>query len=413
MKGLKMLSLPVQHPVTTTWGNVVMPTLCVRAKKSLHGYHIRALMLGLVVVLLLASSSILAVPPTRPLIDRPQGSIVAWGHSPHYGEFIGTYTAIAAGDYHSLGLRADGSVVGWGTNYYGETTELQAEGSDFIGIAAGPYSSLGLRSDGSIAQAGRIADLGTVPGPNSDFIAIAVDSYHAVGLQADGSMQGWGCLICDPKFGCWDTGACDFPPPNTGFVAVAARWATSFGLKADGSIVWFTGGQSFVSPNSGFVAIAAADSHTLGLKSDGSVVAFDCFSSPDFAECNVPHPNSDFISIDAADKFSLGLKADGSIVAWGNKSTGQLNVPTSNAHFIAIAAGPFHSLAIRGSPADWDNNGRIDTTDHAVLGTIINSGDSGPDLMPTFRAWYLFDLDDDHDVDLHDFALFANAFTGE
>lgn len=338
--------------------------------------------------------------------QRPQGAIVGWGHSPHYGEFVGTYTAIAAGDYHSVGLKADGSVVGQGTNYYGEAHE-PLDNSGFVGIAAGAYGSAGWKDDGSIVGWGR----SHVPPISGDFIAISVAEYHAVGLKADGSMEGWGCWICcghppDP----WNTGACDIPPPNIDFVAVAAGDVFSVGLRADESIVWFPGGQNVFPPNSGFVAIAAAHSHSLGLKSDGSVVPFGCIYYP-YAECNVPFPNSDFISIDAAYKFSLGLKADGSIVAWGDNTYGLLNIPTPNAHYIAIAAGPHHGLAIRGSPADWDSDGRIDSTDHAVLGNILGSPDSGPDSMPTFRAWYLFDLDDDHDVDLNDFALFENRFT--
>lgn len=393
-----------------------MPGICINVgyDGSRHATPFRLIAPAILLAACLFPPPSLASPPIPPS-ERPQGSILCWGSVNYYGQCEipspnGGFTAVAAGDYHSLGLKVDGSVVGWGTEYFGEASQIPAMNSKFTSIAAGPYSSLGLRADGAIVHVSRDTRGAVIPG---DFIGIAVDEYHAVGVRADGSMQGWDCWICGGKFGCFNTGACDFPPPNTNFVAVAANWGSSLGLKADGSIVRFPGAQSVFPADSGFIAIAAADSHNLGLKGDGSVVPWGCNHYRNYVECNIPNPNSDFISIDAADGYNLGLKADGSIVAWGDNTFGQLNIPTPNAHFIGIAAGPYHSLAIRGSPADWDDNGRIDGSDHAVLGAIINSGDSGPGLMPTFRAWYLFDLDDDHDVDLSDFAMFVNMFTGE
>lgn len=54
---------------------------------------------------------------------------------------------ISAGGFHSLGLKADGSVVGWGDNKYGQATNQKGP---FIAISAGKYHSLGLQPDGSV-----------------------------------------------------------------------------------------------------------------------------------------------------------------------------------------------------------------------------------------------------------------------
>lgn len=37
---------------------------------------------------------------------------------------------------------------------------------------------------------------------------------------------------------------------------------------------------------------------------------------------------------------------------------------------------------------------------------------NGPFADPSIAGWYIFDLDPDYDVDLHDFAAFENAFAG-
>ena len=54
------------------------------------------------------------------------------------------FTAIAAGRYHSLGLKTDGSIVAWGRNSEGQYT-VPSPNTGFTAIAAGGYHSLGLK----------------------------------------------------------------------------------------------------------------------------------------------------------------------------------------------------------------------------------------------------------------------------
>ncbi len=46
--------------------------------------------------------------------DPPQGAIVGWGSQVVGVNLSGGFVAVAAGESHSLGLKADGSIVTWG-----------------------------------------------------------------------------------------------------------------------------------------------------------------------------------------------------------------------------------------------------------------------------------------------------------
>lgn len=59
-------------------------------------------------------------------------------------------------------------------------------------------------------------------------------------------------------------------------------------------------------------------------------------------------------------------------------------------------------------PGDFDGDGDVDLLDHKAFVLRMN----GPFVDPTIAGWHLFDLDPDYDVDLRDFAVWQNAFTG-
>ena len=110
------------------------------------------------------------------------GSIVAWGSIAFdtgrrdANDFI----AIAAGSGHSLALKSDGSIVGWGRNWPGQATP--PEGGDFVAIAAGYEHSLALKSGGSIVAWGYNRDGQATPPDGNDFIAMLKDSSLATVL---------------------------------------------------------------------------------------------------------------------------------------------------------------------------------------------------------------------------------------
>ncbi len=293
------------------------------------------------------------------VLQAQAGSIVGWGYNsngqatpPEGNDFV----AIAAGAQFSLGLKADGSILGRGTNIYGQC-DVPYPNSEFAAIAAGGVHSLGLRDGGSVTAWGdNRHGQGNVPSPNSDFVAIAAGGVHSLGLRHDGSIVAWG----DNHLA-----QCSIPLPNSGFITISAGYWYSLGLKTDGAVVaWGDnnyGQCDAPSPDSGFIAISAGSGHCLGLKADGSIVAW---GDNRFGQCNIPSPNSGFITISAGHLHSLGLKNDGSIATWGANFDGQCDVPSPNSGFVAMAAGGYHSLALRATKPELGivDKRRIDRT---------------------------------------------------
>jgi len=53
------------------------------------------------------------------------------------------YVQVSAGQYHSLALKLDGTIVGWGNNSWGQT--IPPYGNDYVRVAAGGFHSLALK----------------------------------------------------------------------------------------------------------------------------------------------------------------------------------------------------------------------------------------------------------------------------
>jgi hypothetical protein len=81
---------------------------------------------------------------------------------------------IAAGEYHTLALNADGTVVGWGSNRFGET--LNSEGT----VVSWGDNSFGETS---------------IPFGSNNVVASTAGSSFSLALLSDGTVVGWGSDI--------------------------------------------------------------------------------------------------------------------------------------------------------------------------------------------------------------------------
>lgn len=127
-----------------------------------------------------------------------------------------SFTEIVGGGNHSLALKSNGEVWSWGGNFYGqlgnngtyynnESSPVLVVGAhSFVKVAAGLYHSLALKVDGSVFSWGYnangelgINDTTTCSSPmqvvgNHSFIDIKAGGYHSLALKANGECWSWG-----------------------------------------------------------------------------------------------------------------------------------------------------------------------------------------------------------------------------
>src|SRR6185312_15398947 len=90
--------------------------------------------------------------------------------------------AIAGGNYHSLALRGDGTVVAWGDDSAGQTN-VPPGLSNVVAVAAGGFHSMALKEDGTVVAWGDdTAGQSSVPVGLSNVVAISSGYFHSLAL---------------------------------------------------------------------------------------------------------------------------------------------------------------------------------------------------------------------------------------
>ncbi|HET9730282.1 MAG TPA: Calx-beta domain-containing protein [Acidimicrobiia bacterium] len=350
-------------------------------------------------------------------------------------------TFIAAGARHSIAIYGDGTVRAWGKNTSGElgngtTTNSSlakavtgfGAGSGVIAVAGGapPIStssvsgnghSMALKSDGTVYgwgndNSGEVGNgtIATAPvltpvavsglGAGSGVVVIAAGASHSLALKSDGTVLAWGHNVSGQLGD--GTAPTDHSTPvqvsglgsGSGVVAIAGGTAFSLALKSDGTVLAWgnnVSGQlgdgnntdqptpvqvSGLGAGSGVIAIAAGDAFALALKSDGTVLAWGQNASGQLGNNNAPNDSSvpvqvtglgsgsGVTKITVGHSHAIALKSDGSVLAWGRNNSGQLGDGTTTQHntpetlstisnVSAIAAGGAHTLAIRQQAANF------------------------------------------------------------
>jgi alpha-tubulin suppressor-like RCC1 family protein len=275
--------------------------------------------------------------------------------------------AIAAGEAHSLALRSDGTVIGWGNNANGEASGSRTDsvygpvhisGRTLEGIAsisAGGCTSLALKSNGTVVAwgktAGGVANSKIISGL-SNIVAVAAGWGYGIALKADGTLTSWGER--------------QIPGTLTNVVAIApgcGDYGFGLALSRNGTVSsWGPGGLDEPVPEglSNVVSVASGGGHCLALRNDGCVVGWGgnfYGEATGIANTNPPFFSqglvkvagvllTNVIAVAAGSHYSMALKRDGTVSAWGFNPWHTVEPSKELKNVTAIAAGTDFCLAI-------------------------------------------------------------------
>lgn len=232
-------------------------------------------------------------------------------------------------------------VVNWGIRGVGKKIQSSL-GDSAVAIAANGWHTLALKAAGTVVEDWGVDDITHAATPRGlqHVVAVAAGRLHALALKEDGTVAAWGLNTM---------GQTNVPQNLRNVLAVAAGNAHSLALRQDGTVVAWgdsSRGQTHVPQNlRNVVAIATGWFHTVALRQDGTVVAWGDSS---YGQTRVPDSLSRVVAVVAGSYSSFALRDVGTVMAWGDGGYGQTHVPGSLEGGLAAAAGFAHAAAMTG-----------------------------------------------------------------
>lgn len=255
-----------------------------------------------------------------------------------------TWTKVAMGGNHSVGIQTDGTLWAWGNNssyQIGDGTTTQRYTPVQIGSAnnwsmveAGVSHTLALRTDGSLWSWGannyyQIGDNTTTTrstptrvGTDSDWAMVSVGAYSNLALKNNGTLWAWGYNA-------------------QGQAGVGSYTNQPVPVQIGGGFTW--------------KAISAGGYHSLAVREDGTLWAWGHGGYGQLGAGNVSFrqlpgqvgADSNWVSVEAGIYHSMAVKSDGSVWCWGMNNGGQLGNGTLNNQLTPqLMSGPGSDFAI-------------------------------------------------------------------
>lgn len=279
--------------------------------------------------------------------DRPVQAVGVGGAG-----LLTNVVAIAAGRYHELAVLDDGTMVSWGRNDFGQLGindnatvpnsdyprhVVGTSGSGNLGgvtaIGAGNYYSMALLNDTTVVtfgqnDTGQLGDgtngSGATDTPQHVLVApaganftgvkeIAPNRHQALALKTDGTIWGWGSNATD-ELGQGPSGNSEYDNP-----------VQVHGIGDSGNLT-------------GVTALSMGGHHALGLQPDTSVLSWGKNSNGQLGQGTSGGTVSDpaavstlgsVVELGTGDNSSMALKSDGTVWTFGYGGDGELGNGTN------------------------------------------------------------------------------------
>jgi alpha-tubulin suppressor-like RCC1 family protein len=362
------------------------------------------------------------------------------------------WKSVVGGNYHSIGIKTDGTLWAWGDNEYGQLgdgtfidkstpTRIGTE-SDWKEIYCGPNYNIAIKENGTLWAWG-LNDYGqlglndivnrnspTQVGRDNNWSKVTCGAGHTLAIKSNGTLWAWG----DNDFGQIGDGTylIQLVPIQIGsdnnWIEISSGIFHSLAIKTNGTL-WAWGDNDYwqlgipdndifystptlVNAENNWKSIHAGGYHNLALKTDGTLW---CWGDNEYGqlgdnstlESHFPiqiENNVQWDYIGASTWNSFGIKADGTLWCWGDNEYGQLGevsvewfvtspiqIDESN-NWLRVSIGEYHVLGIKNQeiePLRFSISGSIKENDNGIENIEVSNGIIS--VFTTANGFYIFE----------------------
>lgn len=329
-----------------------------------------------------------------------------------------TWKTVVAGRYVGYGIKGDNSLWLWGNNNDGQlgindTTQRSSPiqtvsgGYNWKDVSGGSYHTLAIKTDGTLWGWGRNSSGQLGDGTRDQRIApaqealqtntwraVAAGHYHNAAIRTDGTLWTWG-RNSDGQLGKNDVvhrsspvqevlGSTEWLTVSCGVYHVVAKRGTStlwsWGMNTNGQLglgdVVHRSSPVIIGANNTWKDASAGGYHTVAIKYDGTLWAWGRNTSGQVGDNTITHRSSPvqeitgtstWKTIDAGGYHSAAIKTDNKLWSWGRNIRGafgdgtvtQTSSPVQEllgkTNWKALSLGENFTLGMTETPLDFDD----------------------------------------------------------
>ncbi len=339
--------------------------------------------------------------------SSPAAPLASFTFPGQSGALFNDWVFAQGGNNHSLGIRANGTMWGWGANGYGKlgdnttvskSSPVSVVGgfTDWVSCSTGTAHSLGLRANGTLYAwgtnnrgqlgSGTIADRRSSPtlvsGGFTDWVMTSAGVYHSLGLLANGTLWGWGRNVA--------------------------------GSNGDGTATQTSSPVSVVGGFTDWIMASAGNYHSLGLRANGVLYGWGDNANGQIGDGTAVAKSSpvsviggftDWVFVSGGWAQTLAIRANGTMWGWGTNYNGRLGINSGVGNisspasvvggftdWVSVSTGRFHTVGLRANGTLWAWGGNA----YGEMGTGNTTSRSSPvSVVGGFTDWKFVNIASD------------------